>query len=187
MTYEAKILPLVIEPDPRLHTVSEPVKVIDDSIRRELDDMLVTMYHNNGVGLAAVQAGIMKRMCVVDVDQVIRGSGALEQQGRFEHGGKPLYMINPEIIKKSEEQFHYKEGCLSVPGVSADVPRFKEITIKFLDYEGKEQEITTKHELLCACIQHEINHMDGVIIMDFLSKLKQQFAAKKLKKYQKKK
>jgi len=167
------VLPLVIAPDPLLKCVSHPVEKVDDQIRQELDDMLETMYASGGIGLAAVQVGWLKRMLVVDVEQ------------REEDGHRnPIFLINPEIVSNSEEPFKYKEGCLSFPDQYADVERPKEITVKYLDRNGKAQELQASG-LLATCIQHEIDHLNGVVFVDHLSRLKRDTIMRKMEKAQK--
>lgn len=162
------ILPIITAPDPRLKTVSKPVETVDDVIRRELDDMAETMYDAPGIGLAAIQVGIPKRMLVMDV--------AREGEPR-----QLKKLINPEILWESEDLTPYEEGCLSVPQHYAEVDRPAEVKITYLDEQG------VRHEehctgLFAVCVQHEIDHLDGVLFVDHISALKRQMILRKLKK-----
>lgn len=159
---------IIKAPDPRLRKKARPVETVDDSVRRIMDDMLETMYNSDGVGLAAIQVGIEKRIVTLDVAQ-------------REGARKPMFFANPEIIWKSEETSVYNEGCLSFPGQFAEVSRPKEIKIKFLDYEGREQEISAG-KLLAVCLQHEIDHLDGKVFVDYISPVKRDVILRKLKK-----
>ncbi len=177
-------LPLVIAPDPRLNQSSEPVAEVNDDIRTLLDDLLDTMYSNNGIGLAAVQVGVMKRVIVVDIewstaerpdDPNARASGK---------DGKPIKMVNPQIIGEDSAQSTYKEGCLSFPEQYSDVERPKAIKVRYLDENGEEQ-IIEADGLLATCIQHEIDHINGVVFVDHISRLKREMILKKLAKLKK--
>ncbi|MBN8532403.1 MAG: peptide deformylase [Alphaproteobacteria bacterium] len=164
------VLPLVISPDPRLKTASKPVEAVTDEVRRQLEDMLETMYAEHGIGLAAVQVGIMKRMLVIDVEQ------------REEDGKRtPMKFINPEIIWESEELSSYNEGCLSFPSHYADVERPAEVKVKYLDEKGVQKEIHAKG-LLATCLQHEIDHINGVTFVDHISRVKRDIILRKLAK-----
>lgn len=176
---EGKILPLVTEPDPRLHIISKPVERITDDIKQLLQDMLTTMYSSEGIGLAAVQVGVHLKVVVIDIDQNAREEGV-----PLVHEGKPIFMINPEIVEKSSEMVTFCEGCLSLPTVRADVVRRESVTVEYLDHDG------TKHRkkldgLLAICAQHEIDHTHGIIFIDHLSRLKRDFFMKKLMKLKK--
>ena len=158
-------------PHPILKKKAEKVDEVNDELRKLLDDMLETMYASNGCGLAAPQVGISKRIVVIDIA----------------HEGEepqPLYMVNPEIIWKSEEKEISEEGCLSVPGQRAEVERPAAIKIKYLDYDGKEQEMLAE-DFLAVAAQHEIDHLDGILYIDKISRLKRQMLLKKLEKYRK--
>ena len=163
-----KILTL---PDPILRKTSEPVEKIDKKIKNLMDDMLETMYAAPGIGLAAVQIGILKRIIVID----------LAKEGEKK---KPIFIVNPEIISKSSDLVSYEEGCLSIPNQFAEVERPNTCKIKFLDYEGNKKELEAKG-LLSTCIQHEIDHLNGVLFIDYLSKLKKNIIIKKLSKHKK--
>ena len=162
---------IVIEPDPILREKSEILEKVDDELRNLLDDMLETMYAAPGIGLAAVQVGVLKRLIVIDISK--------EKEKK-----NPLFLINPEIISKSKKTSIHEEGCLSLPGHFAEIERPAECQIKFIDYDGKEQELRV-NGLLATCIQHEIDHLNGVLFIDYLSKLKKDMIVKKLIKYKK--
>tara|TARA_X000000368_G_scaffold314956_1_gene252501 strand:- start:3135 stop:3659 length:525 start_codon:yes stop_codon:yes gene_type:complete len=162
---------ILIEPDPFLRQKSEKVEEVDDNIRSLMDDMLETMYQAPGIGLAAIQIGIPKRVIVIDL--------AKENEKK-----DPLYFVNPEIITKSKLDATYEEGCLSVPGQFAEIDRPDKCKVKYLDYEGKEQ-ILNAEGLLATCIQHEMDHLEGILFIDYLSKLKKSMITKKLSKQKK--
>lgn len=164
------ILPIVIAPDPVLKQVALPVEKVDDSIRTLLDDMLQTMYNAHGIGLAANQVGVLKRCIVADVEQ-----------DTPHQPGKPYKMVNPEIIESSVTMFTYQEGCLSFPQQYGDVDRPASIRVRYLDENGKQQELQAEG-LLATCIQHEIDHINGINFVDHLSKLKREMIVKKLEK-----
>lgn len=168
------ILPLIIAPDPILKKPSEPVQTIDDSVRTLLSDMAETMYHSGGIGLAAVQVGVHKKLIVVDV----------EWRDDDEASMRPLKFINPEIIWDSEEQNVYKEGCLSFPDQYSDVERPKEIKVKYLDETGAAKEIHATG-LLATCLQHEIDHTNGITFVDHISTVKKDIILRKLTKLKK--
>ena len=162
---------IIIEPDPILRKKSTTLETVDDSIRKILDDMLQTMYNAPGIGLAAVQIGILKRLIVIDVS-------------KKEEEKKPLFLINPEITYQSEETSIYEEGCLSLPGHFAEIERPAKCKINYIDYQGKKAELEAEG-LLSTCVQHEIDHLNGILFIDYLSKLKKGMIIKKLKKQKK--
>ena len=162
------ILPVITAPDPRLKLKSEPVEKVDDAIRRLMDDMLETMHVAPGIGLAAPQVGVTKRVLVVDV--VKEG----EQSN-------PLKLANPEILWTSEEKAAFEEGCLSLPDQFAEVTRSAKARIRYLDYENEICEIEVEG-LLATCIQHEIDHLEGILFVDRLSMLKRNIILRKLSK-----
>jgi len=166
-------LPIYVVPHPMLKKTADPVKKFGDETRQLLDNMLETMYHAHGIGLAAPQVGALQRVIVVDVEQPEGG-------GR----GKPLFIVNPEIIKTSAEINVYQEGCLSVPGQYADVERPRDVRIGYLDYDGNPQEVETGG-LLATCIQHEIDHLNGILFIDHVSSLKRDMLLRKVKKWSK--
>jgi len=162
------ILPIITAPDPRLKLKAKPVARVDDEIRRLMDDMLETMYLAPGIGLAAPQVGVAKRVLVVDA----AGDG----QERA-----PLKIANPEILWRSEELATYSEGCLSLPEHYADVSRSAEIKLRYLDYQNEIREIHATG-LLATCIQHEMDHLEGVLFVDHISTLKRNIILRKLAK-----
>jgi peptide deformylase len=164
-------LHIVLAPDPVLKAKAKPIAAVDDSIRRLMDDMLETMYAAPGIGLAANQVGVLKRVLVLDV-------------AREDDAPQPMGMANPEVVWASEETSVYNEGCLSLPEHYADITRPKEVRVRYLDRDGKRQEIAADG-LLATCIQHEIDHLDGVLFVDHLSALKRNMILKKLVKLKK--
>ena len=153
-------------PDPRLRTVAQPVEQVDDALRQLIDDMFETMYAAPGIGLAATQVNVHKRLLVLDVSD--------EQN-------QPLVFINPEVSELTEEQQSYEEGCLSVPGFHEKVERSARIQVKALDRNGKAFEMIAEG-LLAVCLQHEIDHLDGKLFVDYISRLKRDRIKKKLEK-----
>ena len=162
---------IIIDPDPILRIKSENLEKVDDTLRKLMDDMLETMYAAPGIGLAAVQVGILKRVIVIDVS-------------KDKEKKNPFFLINPEIISKSENTSTHEEGCLSLPGFFAEIERPAECQIKYIDYFGKKKEMKASG-ILSTCIQHEIDHLDGVLFIDYLSKLKRDMIVKKLVKQKK--
>ncbi|MGV6802220.1 MAG: peptide deformylase [bacterium] len=162
---------ILVAPDPRLRQISEPVDVVDDEIRKLMDDMLETMYAAPGIGLAAIQIGVPKRVIVMDL------AGEDEEP-------QPRYFVNPEILNPAETKAPYEEGCLSVPEFYEEVERPEHCEVKYLDYEGKPQRLMAQG-MLAVCIQHEMDHLEGVLFVDHLSRLKRERILKKLKKDQK--
>jgi peptide deformylase len=167
------VLKIVNFPNPTLKKTSEFVKIVDDKIRKIMDNMIETMYNNNGVGLAAVQVGILKRILVMDV-KYSKENGIITE-------GEKIFMVNPEIVEKSKEQSTYNEGCLSFPTIQAEIKRPKKVKIKFLDYFGNVKFLDCD-ELLSTCVQHEIDHLNGITFVDYLSKLKREILLKKYHK-----
>lgn len=162
---------ILTEPDPFLRQKSEKVDIVDDSIRTLMDDMLETMYDAPGIGLAAIQVGVPKRVIVIDLS-------------KNNDTKNPLYFVNPVILTKSNKDASYEEGCLSVPNQFAEISRPNTCSVKFLDYEGNEKIIEAKG-LLATCIQHEMDHLEGILFIDYLSKLKKDMIIKKLSKQKK--
>ena len=158
-------------PDPLLRKVSEPVTSVNTEVKNLMDDMLETMYAAPGIGLAAVQVGVLKRIIVID----------LSKDGQKKD---PLFIVNPQITFKSDELISYEEGCLSIPNQFAEVKRPSSCKVNFLDYNGKKREINADG-LLATCIQHEVDHLNGVLFIDHLSKLKKDIIIKKTKKQRK--
>ena len=157
-------------PHPILRQRAERVAKVDDELRKLLDNMLETMYAAEGVGLAAPQVGVSKRIVVIDVSHADEG----EERA-------PMFLINPEIVWHSEEQSCQFEGCLSVPEQRAEVERYTKVRVHYQDYDGKEQEILAEG-LLAIALQHEIDHLDGILYIDHISRLKRQMLLKKLQK-----
>jgi peptide deformylase len=168
------ILPLVIAPDPFLDQASAPVEEVNDEIRTLLNDMLETMYISKGIGLAAVQVGQHKKAIVVDV----------EWKENDPKSGNPIKMINAEIAKTSEQDNAYDEGCLSFPGQYSEVIRPESVTVNYLDENGKAQTLEASG-LLATCIQHEIDHTNGITFVQHISRLKRDRITKKLAKMKK--
>lgn len=167
------VLKLYEYPDAVLKQKSQRVEKVDAEVQKILDDMLETMYASAGVGLAAPQVGLLKRIVVIDVEQ--------EEDGDDYKAGHPLFLINPEIVWRSEDKVCGEEGCLSVPKQRAEVERNAKVRVKYTDYNGQEQEIEGDG-LLAVCLQHEIDHLDGILYIDRISRLKRQMLLKKLNK-----
>ena len=162
---------ILIEPDPFLRQKSKKVEKVGDEIRKLMEDMLETMYAAPGIGLAAIQIGVPKRIIVIDL-------------ARDDEKKQPMYFINPEIVSSSDNDATYEEGCLSVPNQYAEINRPDKCHVKFVDYYGKEQSLKTEG-LLATCIQHEMDHLEGILFIDYLSKLKKSIIIKKLSKQKK--
>jgi len=157
-------------PHPVLKQKSVKVDAVDAEVRKLLDNMLETMYAAAGVGLAAPQVGVLKRIVVIDITH--------EDEGEKR---APLFLVNPEIIWHSDEEKCQLEGCLSLPDQSAEVSRFKQVRVRYRGYDGKENEILAEG-LLAVALQHEIDHLDGILYIDHISRLKRQMLVKKLQK-----
>ncbi len=162
------LLDILTVPNPVLKQVSTPVERVDDDLRRLMDDMLETMYEAPGIGLAAIQVGVPKQVIVMD----------LARQGE---APEPRYFVNPEILWASEETAPYEEGCLSVPEVYDEVDRPARVKLKYLDYHGQEV-IEDAEGLFAVCIQHEMDHLKGVLFIDHLSRLKRERAVARVRK-----
>jgi peptide deformylase len=162
------IRPIITLPDPLLRKVSLPVERVDDDLRRLMDDMLETMYAAPGIGLAAVQVGVPRRVVVLDV--------AEDDEER-----QPLYLVNPEIVSLGTEMRLHEEGCLSIPEVRVEIERPASLVLRYTDRAGERQELEASG-LLATAVQHEINHLDGKLIIDFLSSLKRDMVVRKFKK-----
>ncbi|MBU6339635.1 MAG: peptide deformylase [Rickettsiales bacterium] len=178
------ILPLVIAPDPLLKQISKPVEKVDDALRKLMDDMVQTMYAEGGIGLAAVQVGVLKRVLVMDLEYESDGHHHHDHgncNGVHVKNTNPMYFVNPEILAKSKELSSFNEGCLSFPSARAEVVRPKQVKVKFLDYDGKEQ-MMEMDDIMATCIQHEIDHLNGITFVDHISKLKRDVILKKMKK-----
>ena len=165
------LLPIIIAPDPRLKQISAPVARVDDATRRLMDDMLETMYQAPGVGLAAPQVGVLRRIIVLDA--------ANKDEPR-----RPYAMVNPELVQVSDQDMRSEEGCLSLPDHYADVVRPADIRVRYLDHEGEIRELDAEG-LLATCIQHEMDHLEGILFVDHLSALKRNMILRKLTKAKK--
>ena len=159
---------IITEPNKILRQISSPIQKVGKDERKIMDDMLETMYAANGIGLAAIQIGIPKRIIVLDIS-------------KNEEKKNPMYFVNPVINNKDSENSTYEEGCLSVPNYFAEVERPKKCEIKYLDYNGKKKFLKIDG-LLATCIQHEMDHLEGILFIDYLSKLKKSMIIKKLSK-----
>jgi peptide deformylase len=165
------LLPILTAPDPKLKKISKPVDKVDGEIRKLMDDMLETMYAAPGIGLAAPQVGVLKRVLVIDIDREGEKTG-------------PLKMANPEIVDVSDEDATYEEGCLSVPEHYAEVERPAKVTVRYLDHDNEVRTIKAEG-LLATCIQHEMDHLDGILFIDRISALKRNIILRKLVKARK--
>ena len=161
-------LEIITVPDPLLREISAPIERIDDDVRQLMDDMLETMYDAPGVGLAAIQVGVPKRLLVLDVADE-------------EEGPQPYFMANPEIVRLGEETRVHEEGCLSIPGVQVEIERPGDVVVRYVDRNGEQQELAADG-LLATAIQHEVDHLDGKLIIDFMSRLKRDMVIRKFKK-----
>ena len=167
------ILPIIETPDPRLRTISEPVEKVDDALRALIADMFETMYDAPGIGLAAIQVGVAKRVLVIDLQEPEEEGGEAVRD--------PRVFINPEILSASGDLVPYNEGCLSVPEQYAEVQRPSHIRARWLDEHGKAHE-EDLDGLMAVCLQHEMDHLQGILFIDHLSKLKRDMLLKKLAK-----
>ena len=159
---------ILIEPNKLLRQISESVEKVGEEEKKLMDDMLDTMYEAPGIGLAAIQIGVPKRIIVMDI-------------GRGENKKEPKYFVNPIITNKNEEKSIYEEGCLSVPDQFAEIERPNSCEVEYLDYDGKKSFLKAEG-LLATCIQHEMDHLEGILFIDYLSKLKKSMIIKKLSK-----
>jgi peptide deformylase len=159
---------ILVVPNPVLKQVSTPVEMVDDELRALMDDMLETMYAAPGIGLAAIQVGVPKRVIVMD----------LSREGEDK---QPRYFVNPEILWQSEETAPYEEGCLSIPDIYDEVERPAHVKLRYLNYQGELVEEDAEG-LYAVCIQHEMDHLEGVLFIDHLSRLKREQAIKKVRK-----
>ena len=165
------LLPIIVAPDPRLKIKAKPVETVDDDVRKLMDDMLETMYHAQGIGLAAPQIGDKRRVIVVDV-------------AREGEDPQPMFLANPQIVGVSDDDRTHEEGCLSLPEHYAEVVRPDSVRIRYLDRENEIREIDAEG-LLATCIQHEIDHLDGILFVDHVSALKRNMILRKLTKAKK--
>ena len=173
---------ILTEPNKILRKKSLKVENVDKDIQSLMDDMLETLYAAPGIGLAAIQVGVAKRVIVMDIRRSRNDIGGDKDENKEQKN--PMYFVNPEIIWKSEEKFTYEEGCLSVPNQFAEIDRPKQCNVKYLDYNGQPQELRADG-LLATCIQHEMDHLEGILFIDYLSKLKKSMIVKKLSKQKK--
>ncbi len=164
---------IITVPHPTLKQKAQPVDVVDDAVRKQMDAMLQAMYDAPGIGLAANQVDMLNRVLVMDLSRRDEDEEA-----------SPIFMANPEIIYESEEMSAMEEGCLSIPQQHAEVERPAIVRVKYLDYNGKQAELEAEG-LLSHCVQHEIDHLNGVLFIDYLSSLKRNMILKKVKKLQK--
>lgn len=167
------MLPILTAPHPALKEMAKPISSVDEAIRSQMDNMLETMYANSGIGLAGNQVNILNRVLVMDLNA---GNETTERT--------PIFMANPEVIWMSDEPSIWDEGCLSVPQQFAEVERSRQVRVKFLNYDGKEEEQMFE-DLASHCVQHEIDHLDGKLFVDHLSRLKRNMLLRKLDKYKK--
>ncbi len=167
------LLPIIYAPDPRLKIKCRPVETVDQSVRDFIDDMLETMYAAPGIGLSAPQVGDDRRIIVCDV-------------AREDEEPQPVKLINPEIVWASDETKLAEEGCLSLPDHFAEVERPAEVRIRYLDENGESQEMAAD-ELLAACVQHEMDHLEGILFVDYLSPLKRNIILRKMRKLKRQK
>ncbi|MGJ3649839.1 peptide deformylase [Sphingomonas sp. GlSt437] len=170
------VVPIIEVPDPRLRAISTPVEVVDDSVRALIDDMFDSMYAARGIGLAAVQIGVPKRLIVMDLQE--------EEDAEGKPIKAPRVFINPEIFDPSDDHSLYTEGCLSVPDQYADVERPARCRVKWLDADSAAHDEVFEG-LLATCIQHEMDHLQGIVFIDHLSRLKREMILKKLAKARK--
>ena len=163
---------ILTEPNTLLRQISQPVEQVGELEKELMNDMLETMYAANGIGLAAIQIGVPKRVIVMDLS-------------KEENKKLPMYFVNPVITKKNDEKITYEEGCLSVKNFFAEIDRPSKCEVEYLDYNGNKQNLQAEG-LLATCIQHEIDHLEGILFIDYLSKLKKEMIIKKLSKQQSK-
>ena len=165
---DGEVKKILVEPDKLLRQISKPVIEVGIEEQKLMDDMLDTMYAANGIGLAAIQIGVPKRIIVMDIN-------------KEENKKKPMYFVNPVVKDKNLEKSTYEEGCLSVPNQFAEIDRPSKCEVEYLDYYG-EKKILKANGLLATCIQHEMDHLEGILFIDYLSKLKKSMIVKKLSK-----
>ena len=173
---------ILTEPNELLRKKSLKVEKVDQDLQKLMDDMLETMYAAPGIGLAAIQVGVPKRVIVIDIG--FREKSENTNAEKQEIKKNPMYFVNPEIISKSSDNSIYEEGCLSVPGQFAEIDRPDKCNLRYLDYYGRPKEIQAEG-MLATCIQHEIDHLEGILFIDYLSKLKKTMIVKKLSKQKK--
>ncbi|CAK0743959.1 peptide deformylase [uncultured Gammaproteobacteria bacterium] len=165
------LLPLLFAPDPRLKRKATPVTVVDARVVKLIDDMLETMYHFKGIGLAAPQVDVLERVVVVDIADK-------------DSPPEPMALVNPEVVWVSEDTVPYNEGCLSLPDQFADVDRPRAVRVRYLDRTGQELELVAEG-VLAVCVQHEIDHLDGVLFVDYISAIRRGIILRRLQKMKK--
>jgi len=170
---------ILTEPNKILRQKSSLVEKVDEDLQKLMDDMLETMYAAPGIGLAAIQVGVPKRVIILDIGW--RDKSESTNDEKHEERKNPMYFVNPVIIAKSTNNSTYEEGCLSVPGQFAEIERPDKCHIKYLDYYGQSKELVAEG-MLATCIQHEMDHLEGILFIDYLSKLKKSIIVKKLAK-----
>ena len=175
-----KILPLIMEPNPLLHQVSEVVVKIDDEVRDLAEKLIATMQHHEGLGLAAVQVGVLRRVIAINIINVGREG---DKPLNLKEG--PMILVNPEVVEKSDDKKIYAEGCLSFGNIYPEIERTNKVKVKYLDLNGKENFLEISDHILSACLQHEIDHTDGIVFLDRLSRMKKEFMMKKYLKLHK--
>ena len=173
---------ILTEPNSILRIKSLLVDKVDVELQKLMDDMLETMYAARGIGLAAIQIGVPKRVIVLDIGERDKSESTKDEKDEKDEKRKnPMYFVNPEIITKSTNNSTYEEGCLSVPGQFAEIGRPDKCHVKYLDYYGQSKELVAEG-MIATCIQHEIDHLEGILFIDYLSKLKKSMIVKKLVK-----
>ena len=170
---------ILTEPNKLLREKSLVVKEVDENLQKLMDDMLETMYAAPGIGLSAIQVGVPKRVIILDIEWRDKSESTSDE--KYEEKKKPMYFVNPEIVFKSKNNSTYEEGCLSVPGQFAEIDRPDKCHVKYLDYYGQSKELVAEG-MLATCIQHEMDHLEGILFIDYLSKLKKSMIIKKLTK-----
>ena len=171
---------ILTEPNKILREKSLAVEKVDEDLQKLMNDMLETMYAAPGIGLAAIQIGVPKRVIVLDIEWRNKSESTNDEKQVVKRN--PMCFVNPEIITKSTNNSTYEEGCLSVPGQFAEIERPDKCRIKYLDYYGQSKELVAK-DMLATCIQHEMDHLEGILFIDYLSKLKKSMIVKKLVKH----
>ena len=167
---------ILTEPNKLLREKSLPVEGVDENLQKLMDDMIETMYAAPGIGLAAIQVGVPKRVIILDIEWRDKSENTNDDEQKARK--KPMYFVNPEIISKSTNSSTYEEGCLSVPGQFAEIDRPDKCRIKYLDYYGQPKELVAEG-MLATCIQHEMDHLEGILFIDYLSKLKKSMIIRK--------
>lgn len=178
---QSKILPIILEPNPLLHTKSEEVKKVDSKIIDFSNSLVNTMKHHKGLGIAAVQVGVLKRIIAIDMDSIGK-----EQYEKLKLPKNPVVLINPQIIETSKKKQSYVEGCLSFGNIFPRIERFNKVKVQYLDLNEQQQFLEISDTIVSSCLQHEIDHINGVVFLDRLSRMKKDFMMKKYLKWRKK-